>query len=86
MGLIFLRHAYSRYLAVKPDSEAGLPRRGGVTRPLTKEDFTSRGAIFLQGYGRFRLHVGRSRRDAWFLQNGQSEDMHPIRSAWQAEA
>src|SRR5690606_28440358 len=41
MGLIFLRHAYSRYLAVKPEIEAGLPSRGGVTRPLTKEDFTS---------------------------------------------
>ncbi|OHD02022.1 MAG: DNA methyltransferase [Sphingomonadales bacterium GWF1_63_6] len=53
MGLIFLRHAYSRYLAVKPDIEAGLPSRGGVTRPLTKEDFTSRGAIFLQPAAQF---------------------------------
>ena len=53
MGLIFLRHAYSRYLAVKPEIEAGLPSRGGVTRPLTKEDFTSRGAIFLQPEARF---------------------------------
>ena len=53
MGLIFLRHAYSRYLAVKPAIEAGLPSRGGVTRPLTKEDFTSRGAIFLQPEAQF---------------------------------
>ncbi|KQM71686.1 class I SAM-dependent DNA methyltransferase [Sphingomonas sp. Leaf20] len=53
MGLIFLRHAYSRYLAVKPQIEAGLPSRGGVTRPLTKEDFTSRGAIFLQPEAQF---------------------------------
>ena len=53
MGLIFLRHAYSRYLAVKPDIEAGLPSRAGVTRPLTKEDFTSRGAIFLQPAAQF---------------------------------
>lgn len=53
MGLIFLRHAYSRYLAVKPQIEAGLPSRGGVTRPLTKEDFTSRGAIFLQHEAQF---------------------------------
>ena len=45
MGLIFLRHAYSRYLDVKPDIEASLPSRGGSTRPLTKEDFSSRGAI-----------------------------------------
>jgi type I restriction enzyme M protein len=53
MGLIFLRHAYSRYLAVKPEIHAGLPSRGGVTRPLTKEDFTSRGAIFLQPHAQF---------------------------------
>ena len=53
MGLIFLRHAYSRYLAVKPEIEASLPSRAGVTRALTKEDFTSRGAIFLQPEARF---------------------------------
>lgn len=53
MGLIFLRHAYSRYLAVKPEIEAGLPSRGGVTRPLTKEDFSSKGAIFLQECAQF---------------------------------
>ena len=33
MGLIFLRHAYSRYLAVKDEIEANLPTRGGKTRP-----------------------------------------------------
>ncbi len=53
MGLIFLRHAYSRYLAVKPDIEASLPSRGGVTRPLTREDFSSKGAIFLQEKAQF---------------------------------
>ena len=53
MGLIFLRHAYSRYLAVKPDIEASLPSRGGVTRPLTVQDFTSRGAIFLRPEAQF---------------------------------
>ncbi|MES9971047.1 MAG: N-6 DNA methylase [Candidatus Thiodiazotropha sp.] len=53
MGLIFLRHAFSRYLAVKPDIEASLPSRGGVTRPLTKEDFSSKGAIFLQEKAQF---------------------------------
>ncbi|MER0170874.1 MAG: SAM-dependent DNA methyltransferase [Nitrosomonas sp.] len=53
MGLIFLRHAYSRYLAVKPQIEATLPSRGGVTRPLTKEDFSSKGAIFLQEKAQF---------------------------------
>lgn len=37
MGLIFLRHAYSRYLGVKDEIVAALPMRGGQTRPLTKE-------------------------------------------------
>ena len=37
MGLIFLRYAYSRFLAVKDDIEANLPTRGGKTRALSKE-------------------------------------------------
>lgn len=53
MGLVFLRHAYSRYLAVKDDIEAGLPKRGGKTRPLTKEDFSQKSAIFLQPKAQF---------------------------------
>ncbi|WP_338454837.1 N-6 DNA methylase [uncultured Alteromonas sp.] len=53
MGLIFLRHAYSRYLSVKPEIEASLPSRGGVTRPLTKEDFSSKGAIYLKPEAQF---------------------------------
>jgi type I restriction enzyme M protein len=53
MGLIFLRHAYSRYLKVKPEIEATLPSRGGVTRPLTKEDFSSKGAIYLKPEAQF---------------------------------
>jgi type I restriction enzyme M protein len=53
MGLIFLRHAYSRYLAIKPQIEASLPSRGGVTRSLTKEDFSSKGAIFLKPEAQF---------------------------------
>ncbi|AVJ56733.1 DNA methyltransferase [Idiomarina sp. OT37-5b] len=57
MGLIFLRHAYSRFLAVKPQIEASLPSRGGVTRPLTKEDFSSKGAIFLQEEAQFEYLV-----------------------------
>ena len=53
MGLIFLRHAYSRYLAVKPQIEAGLPSRGGKVRALTKEDFSQQGAIFLRPEAQF---------------------------------
>jgi len=53
MGLIFLRHAYSRYLGVKDDVMASLPSRGGKTRPPTKEDFSQRGAIFLRESAQF---------------------------------
>ena len=53
MGFIFLRHAYSRYLGVKPDIEASLPSRGGQTRSLTKEDFSRKSAIFLRPEAQF---------------------------------
>jgi type I restriction enzyme M protein len=53
MGLIFLRHAYSRFLAVKPEIERSLPSRHGVTRPLAKEDFSQKGSIFLRPEAQF---------------------------------
>ena len=53
MGLIFLRHAYSRFLSAKIEIEKDLPTRGGKTRDLTKEDFSQRGAIFLQPEAQF---------------------------------
>ena len=53
MGLVFLRHAYSRYLAVKDSIEADLPTRGGKMRALTKEDFSQKSAIFLQPKAQF---------------------------------
>jgi type I restriction enzyme M protein len=53
MGLVFLRHAYSRYLAVKEKIEPTLPSRGGKTRPLTKEDFSKQSAIFLRPKAQF---------------------------------
>ena len=53
MGLVFLRHAYSRFLSVKDDIEANLPTRGGKTRPLTKEDFSQKSAIFLRPKAQF---------------------------------
>jgi type I restriction enzyme M protein len=57
MGLVFLRHAYSRYLTVKDDIEANLPTRGGKTRPLTKQDFSQKSAIFLQPGAQFDFLV-----------------------------
>ncbi len=53
MGLIFLRHAYSRYLNTKVEIEKTLPSRGGKTRALTKEDFSGRGAIYLNEKAQF---------------------------------
>ena len=53
MGLIFLRHAYSRYLAVNDGIEANLPKRGGKARPLTKEDFSQKGSIYLRPEAEF---------------------------------
>ena len=57
MGLIFLRHAYSRYLAVKDGIEANLPKRGGKARPLTKEDFSQKGSIYLRPEAEFEYLV-----------------------------
>jgi type I restriction enzyme M protein len=53
MGLIFLRHAYSRFLKVRADIIPTLPSRGGKTRDLTKEDFSRRGSIFLRPEAEF---------------------------------
>ncbi|WP_422462562.1 N-6 DNA methylase [Endozoicomonas sp. ALB115] len=53
MGLIFLRHAYSRFLAARRDIVASLPSRGGKTRDVTKEDFSGKGAIFLKPEAQF---------------------------------
>ncbi len=63
MGLIFLRHAYSRYLQIKPQIEATLPRRGGKTRPPTKEDFSGRGAIYLRKEAQYDYLVNLSDAD-----------------------
>jgi len=48
MCLVFLRHAYSRFLGVKDAIKANLPTRGGKTRRLTKNDFSHKSAIFRQ--------------------------------------
>ncbi len=53
MGLVFLRHAYSRYLNVKDAIEANLPKRGGKTRALTKEDFSQQSSIYLRPEAQF---------------------------------
>jgi len=60
MGLIFLRHAYSRFLAVKPTIEASLPSRSGIKRALTKEDFSQKGSIFLRPEAQFDFFVSKA--------------------------
>ena len=57
MGMIFLRHAYSRFQRVRTEIEQTLPSRGGVTRALTKEDFSQRSAIFLPEDAQFPFLV-----------------------------
>ncbi len=53
MGLVFLRHAYSRYLTVKDKVEANLPIREGKRLAPTKEDFSQQSAIFLKPEAQF---------------------------------
>ena len=53
MGLIFLRHAYSRFQTARDEIIPTLPTRGGKIRDLKKEDFSARGAIFLQTEAQF---------------------------------
>lgn len=53
MGLIFLRHAYSRFLGVRDAIQASLPVRGGKRRELSKEDFSQKSAIFLRPKAQF---------------------------------
>ena len=58
MGLVFLRHAYSRYLAVKDAIIASLPTRGGKRPELSTKDFSKKSAIFLQPKAQFDYLVG----------------------------
>ncbi|MBY6757217.1 N-6 DNA methylase [Clostridium botulinum] len=53
LGLIFLRYAYNRFLIVKEEIEENLPSRNGKKRPVTKEDFESKSAIFLPEIARY---------------------------------
>ena len=53
LGLIFLRHAYTRFLMVKEDIEKALPKRGSVTRALTKDDFIRKNSLFLREESQF---------------------------------
>lgn len=72
MGLIFLRHAYSRFLKVRDEIIPTLPSRGGKTRDLTKADFSSRSAIFLRNEAQFDYLVS--------LPEGQSASAAVIRA------
>ncbi len=47
LGLIFLRHAYNRFLAVKMKIEPTLPQRNGKPRELVPGDFIGEAAIYL---------------------------------------
>lgn len=54
LGLIFLRHAYNRFIVVKAEVEKTLPthpQRG--KRPLTKKDFEEQNSMFLPEKAQF---------------------------------
>jgi type I restriction enzyme M protein len=58
LGLIFLRHAYNRFLNVKDEVEKNVPehpQRG--KRPLRKEDFEAQNAMFLPPKAQFEYLV-----------------------------
>lgn len=48
IALIFSRNAYNRFLNLKDEVVASLPKRGGKTRELTKDDFSQKGSIYLE--------------------------------------
>jgi len=64
MGLIFLRKAYSRYVGVKDEIEANLPKREGKTRALTNKDFSQKTAILLRPKAQFDYLVSLPDSDA----------------------
>lgn len=53
LGLIFLRHAFNRFLIVKEKIEPSLPSRKGKKRQINKDDFYEQSAIFLPEKARF---------------------------------
>jgi type I restriction enzyme M protein len=58
LGLIFLRHAYNRYAKVAVEIEQNLPvhpQRG--RRPITKNDFLEKNALFLPEKSQFQYLV-----------------------------
>lgn len=57
LGLIFLRHATNRYEAVEKEIRQSLPKRGGLTRPITREDFKGRAAIYLPAEARYEYLI-----------------------------
>lgn len=58
LGLIFLRHAYNRFVKVRNEIEKNLPvHPGRGKKPLTKEDFASRNAMYLPEHAQFEYLV-----------------------------
>lgn len=57
LGILFLRHAYTRFSLIEKEIEASLPVRGGVKRPISKDDFTKRRSIFLRKESQYEYIV-----------------------------
>lgn len=78
LGLIFLRHATNRFEAVEQEIKARLPTRGGQTRPITREDFKGRRAIYLPETARYG-YVMLTRSTG---SRGRPQSFHPV-AGWQ---
>ncbi len=78
LGLIFLRHATTRFNKISEEIKKELPSRGGETRPLSQDDFTQRAAIYLPEKARYdylvdlpeKEDVGKAINDAMGLIEG----------------
>ncbi|MDE8674464.1 type I restriction-modification system subunit M [Priestia aryabhattai] len=57
LGLIFLRHAYNKFISVKEKIESSLPSRGGRKREVTKEDFIRVNALYLPKKAQFEYLI-----------------------------
>lgn len=53
LGLIFLRHAFNRFITAEAEIIKTLPSRGGVTRPIVKADFLGKRALYLPEKSRY---------------------------------
>lgn len=55
LALIFLRYAYSRFKMVESEIQQNRPKRNGVAKPVTANDFQGKAALFLPKEAQFEF-------------------------------